>query len=136
MQYPYTRFFTPDEANEMIPDILGVVGQIIRRINSAHNIAAYAASLDGGLAPATDFDLSALQVEINQRLQWITDAGVELKLLAPATVSFPALRCGQEVRLHWREGDASVSWWSDGRTEPEDRHLVAADPAGWWEWVH
>jgi hypothetical protein len=136
MQQSYTRFFTPSEANEIIPDIRGVVGQIIRRINSAHHLAASAASSVGGLAPVTDFNLSALQVEINQRLQWITDSGVELKLLAPATVSFPALRCGQEVRLHWSEGDASVSWWSNGRFEEEERHLIKADPEGWWEWLH
>jgi hypothetical protein len=120
----------------MVPDILGVVGQIIRRINSAHHLAASAASVDGRIAPATDFNLSALQLEINQRLQWITDSGVELKLLAPATVSFPALRCGQEVRLHWSEGESSISWWSEGTGESNERHLVAADPAGWWEWLH
>jgi hypothetical protein len=136
MLHDYPRYFTPVEANELIPDIVGIVGQIIRRINSAHNIAVSAASVDGAIAPSTDFNLSALQVEINQRLQWITDTGVELKLLAPATLSFPALRCGREVRLRWCEGDASVSWWSEGWNESEERHLVVADPAGWWEWVH
>ena len=94
------------------------------------------ASVDGALMPAVDTDLSALQNEINQRIQWINTAGVEIKMLAPATIAFPALRCGQEVHLTWSEGDASVLWWSSDGDASDDRQSIAADPISWWEWVH
>jgi hypothetical protein len=136
MQHGYKRYFTPDEASSMLPEVIGLIGQIVRRINQAHVVAARTALSDGALMPAVDLDLSTLQLEINQRIQWITDAGVELKLLAPATISFPALRCGQQVHLTWVEGDTTVSRWSVQGDPSEDRLSVDADPISWWEWVH
>ena len=136
MPHHYTRYFTPTEANDLLPEVVGLIGQIIRRINRAHALASQTATVDGSLMPAVDTDLSALQTEINQRIQWINSAGVAIKMLAPATISFPALRCGQEVHLVWSEGDDAVQWWSQQGEPSDERHAVASDPESWWEWVH
>lgn len=136
MSHPYSRYFTPSEANTLLPEIVGLLGQVIRRINRAHALASQTASVGGALMPAVDTDLSALRTEINQRIHWINHAGVEIKMLAPATIAFPALRCGQEVHLVWSEGDAGVQWWSPQGDPSEERESIVNDPESWWEWVH
>lgn len=134
-----TRYFTPDEANQMLPQArehLDVISDHVRRAR------ALKAGLDKGDSDAEAAEelvksrLAKLESDIDTLLKELKSKGVHVKGVAPALLDFPALRNGQEVFLCWREGEDEVQYWHPLHTGYKGRRTVGDDDPGIWEWVN
>jgi hypothetical protein len=91
-------FFTPDQANEALPEVRGIVERVIRTKNQT----------DG----KTDEDVMSKTIErLENEIQKLEDLGCVLKDMTTGLVDFPAVRLGTRVWLCWKAGEESVMSW-------------------------
>jgi len=131
----YSRYFTPAEANALLPGLQRSLVEIASYVQEARSISTKA----GRLASEPERQhaqqrLDGLRDEVERRLEQIQEAGVEVKGLQPALLDFPALRNGQIVYLCWREGEDQVAWWHPLHTGVSGRQPVTQ--LGLWEWCN
>jgi hypothetical protein len=122
------RYFTADEANELLPVVRAIAQQMVERrralaVASVRHarIAAKIAGNGGGVDP---HEIDRLQATVEAEAQAVADAveelqrlGLQVKDLDEGLVDFPALRGDEEVLLCWRLGEPEVAFWhtvSDG----------------------
>ncbi|MBW2257540.1 MAG: DUF2203 domain-containing protein [Deltaproteobacteria bacterium] len=131
------RYFTPNEANELLPEVVGRLDAIGKRLREARELARKVPAGDAAEAEAVvRAQLHQLQKEVEGLLDQINAAGVLVKGVAPGLLDFPALRNGQEVFLCWREGEGRVENWHPIHTGFTGRKEVDFKDFGVWEWCH
>jgi len=131
------RYFTPREANELLPEMIGRLDAIGGRIREARELGRRVP--DGGgteVQGVVRAELQRLQDEVEGLLDQIRAMGVQVKGVAPALLDFPAMRNGQEVFLCWREGETRVENWHPLHTGFVGRQKVDDEDLGVWEWYH
>ncbi len=129
------RWFTPAEANELLPEIVGIVESLAEGIERAREVASLLeAATDIQDRWAVNRDLAELQDANREALEQLETYGVEIRSVAPALVDFPALRHGQEVYLCWREGETEITWWHPVHTGMRGRQAVEPDSAAAWDY--
>lgn len=129
----YTRYFTPDEANAVLPVVIGHMARIADRVQHARRLAE---DVRGGEADEEAMRrLDEVRVEIEGLVDAIHGQGAEVKGLSPGLVDFPALKNGVEVYLCWREGEDRIEWWHPLHTGVAGRQRIADAPAS-WEWCN
>ncbi len=111
------RYFTAQEANDVLVEILPLVEQImeihhavVARQPEAWNAIARAAG-NGGNRAASELvpEFDRLRALIHQ----VQDQGVILKDMSIGLLDFPSLRDGREVYLCWKYGEKAVTYWHD-----------------------
>jgi hypothetical protein len=116
------RYFTPAEANELLPDVRSLVeGMVAHRRSLAlatvrhARIASKIAGNGGGVNP---HEVDELQKTIEAEAEAVVDCvgqlqrlGLLVKDLDEGLVDFPALRGDDEVLLCWRLGEDEVGFW-------------------------
>lgn len=116
------RYFTPDEANELLPTVRSLAERMVARrralaVATARHarLAAKIASNGGGVHPQQVDELratleaeAAAVVECVEQLQAL---GVLVKDLDQGLVDFPARRGDEEVLLCWHVGEDEVAFW-------------------------
>lgn len=90
------RFFTPEEANRLIPDVTRLVSEILEK---------------KALALSAGSDKSRLERELESAVQGLESLGCILRDIEQGLVDFPALRLGAPVYLCWRMGEPEVAFW-------------------------
>jgi hypothetical protein len=117
------RYFTVEDANELLPTIEPVVTNLKslreRMVHIAGAVADFEllASSNGhgqdweALQP--DNDLRGLREEIRERIRFLEDLGIQVKDLEHGVVDFPAQMFGREILLCWRLGESTVGHWHD-----------------------
>jgi hypothetical protein len=133
---PRLRYFTPVEANAVLPRVRGLVQ---RAADCAQQVRATAQELRE--RPELDHerlarDIERLRAEINDIVEHIAAEGVLVKGIEPALLDFPALLRGREVLLCWRSGEAMVGWWHDLHNGYANRQPVDFEDLGPWEWCN
>lgn len=129
------RWFTPAEANQLLPELIVLVDALIDGIERANEVSRLLEQADDVQDLwAVSQDLSELQEANREALEKLESYGVELKGLSPALLAFPALRHGQRVVLSWGEGETSVSWWHPLHTGLRGRQPIDPDSAAAWEY--
>ena len=116
------RHFTPEEANEALPEIRPLVEEMVAR-RAAHldalarqeELEGHIRGNGGGIPPATLAD-AADEVDREARalakiVDEIAERGVEVKDVDEGLVDFPALRRGETVLLCWRLGEDEIGYW-------------------------
>ncbi len=92
-----THFFTPEEANKAIPEIVILVTQVVelkKKIDRSRDSER-----------SSDLDkLSTLMAKIEEK-------GAELKDADVGLIDFPALRFNEPVYLCWKLGEDEVLYW-------------------------
>ncbi len=135
MEAGVTRYFTPEEANALLPAVVARVVRIADELRRAREIAEHAPAPDDPVGAAQQ-RLDALRTTVEADLAWIHDMGVHLKGVDPALLDFPALRHGHEVYLCWREGEEDISHWHPLHTGIAGRQPLEPPESGIWEWCH
>jgi len=131
------RYFTPDEANELLPELMGRLATIGGHIREARQLAQKVPAAGASdMESVVRAELQRLHGEIEGLLDQIRATGVQVKGVAPGLLDFPALRNGYEVLLCWREGELRVENWHLLHTGFAGRQKVDHDDLGVWEWCH
>jgi hypothetical protein len=117
------RYFTPEEANELLPEVRSAAEELVSYRREAKAVAAKRAQLVTRIAGnGGDFDpqepreleeeferATAGMAEAAERLQRL---GVLVKDADRGLVDFPALRDnGEEVLLCWQVGEGEIAYW-------------------------
>jgi hypothetical protein len=117
------RYFTADEANELLPEVRAVAEDLVEHRLAARAVAAKRAQLVTRIAGnGGDFDPqepreleedfereTAAMAEAVERLERL---GVIVKDADRGLVDFPALReSGEEVLLCWQVGEDEIAYW-------------------------
>jgi hypothetical protein len=116
------RNFTPDEANELLPEVRTLVERMVeakRALDAAQaeadEVATRISGNGGGLPPARLAEVSAgvnrRATELAGILEEIQELGVLVKDLDTGLVDFPSVRDGRDVLLCWRLGEDEVAFW-------------------------
>ena len=116
------RYFTPEEANELLPRVRSLVEKLVshRRALAVATvrharIASKIAGNGGGVRPHEVDELQntidAEAAGIVRRVGDLQTLGVLVKDLDQGLVDFPARNGDDEVLLCWRLGEHEVAFW-------------------------
>jgi hypothetical protein len=117
------RYFTPDEANELLPQVRVAAVTLVEHRRALVEATAKRAELATRIAGnGGDFDPQEPR-ELEEELERETEAvaravssleelGVQVKDLDRGLVDFPSLRSnGEEVLLCWQVGEDEIAFW-------------------------
>jgi hypothetical protein len=116
------RSFTPDEANNALPEVRPVAERLVavrarmRELEHAQGELVTAIGGNGGGYAATDLneaqtELVGLADVALACVDKLEELGVVLKDLDLGLLDFPSEREGEEVLLCWQVGEGSVTSW-------------------------
>ena len=128
------RFFTPEEANALLPDLSRRIREMSERVRRAKSVAEGDQRVEGGQPSRAN--LEQLQNDVRELISVIQAEGVHVKGTDPGLLDFPALRNGQEVYLCWREGEDRIDYWHPIHTGIAGRQAVDYGDLGVWEWLN
>ncbi len=132
-----TRYFTPEEATALLPEILV-------HVNAIKDDLAHLKTIVQEAPDHLEFEeqeeiremILGIERTLADRMEHIEAIGVQIKGTTPVLLDFPALHNGQEVVLCWREGEEDVVWWHPTHTGIRGRQQVDLDKLGCWEWCN
>ena len=113
----FKKYFTTDEANSMVPELLEIVPLIqefTRRLRVDYPDVARArekAKFNGGSLNGVDYLRTALQ--LNRLTNHLTSKGCIVKGLEHGLIDFPAIRNGKKVFLCWKNPEPLITHWHD-----------------------
>jgi len=122
------RHFTPDEVDELIPELARIMGRAMERHREAtalqqrlHEEQSRIRASGGGLIDQREWKaraerLDGLSIEVRGALQEIIDLGGVTKDLEMGLVDFPGRVGDETVNLCWKHGETAVRYWH-GRDE-------------------
>lgn len=117
------KFFTVEEANDLLPVIRPKLEEIKTRYENNHafrdavRLAATAAADcgGGGLEGGTRYVKSLYK--IGKLTTELFELGVQLKDYSRGLIDFPSVRNGQTILLCWQLGeDERIKWWHETET--------------------
>lgn len=135
------RYFTPEEANQALPLVRAIVGDIVRQFHDVRERKErleQIRELRGAKArDANDVyseevsqmeddlekDASVLQGYVEE----LDKIGVQLKDVSRGLVDFPSLMDGREVYLCWLLGEEEVTHWHELDAGFQGRQSLLAD---------
>ncbi len=85
------KFFTPKEANQILPDVKKIVEEILSKAQEA---------------PIPDQRIKALMAQLEDMGCYYKDWNFEIGL-----VDFPAIIHGRQALLCWRSDEPEVAWF-------------------------
>ena len=91
-------FFTPQQANEFLPE----VGQTVERILAIKKEAD---------SRTEDHEITDAMEELEKEIQKLEELGCVLKDMTTGLIDFPAVRLGTRVWLCWKLDEKHVSFW-------------------------
>ncbi len=108
------EFFTPEQANKMLPEIRLIVKRIVE-LNK--EIPSLAGTKRNG---AVD--------ELSLQITKLAEMGIELKDVEVGLIDFPAKRFDEKVYLCWKLGEPEVLYWHDLQSGFRGRRLLKPEP--------
>jgi len=111
------KFFTPEEANSLVPRLLEIVPamqQIHARMSREFPDVRQAwkkARENGGSLQGSDY--LACVLRFNRYKHELERMGAVLKGVENGLVDFPSLRDGREVYLCWKHPETEIRYWHD-----------------------
>ena len=120
------KFFTVEEANQTLPLVRAIVGDIVRQYRDLHErkerLAGIRRQGNSNSKVPTIYSEEVQQIEEElekdegQLLQFVDELqalGVEFKDFVRGLVDFPAWIEGREVSLCWQLSESEVAFWHD-----------------------
>jgi len=119
---PRNRFFTPEQANAMLPLVRRIVTDITtltRDLRDKHK-RFLKLNEDGSMPVAHEEELFQLESQLEQGqeqmealVQELGQLGILLKDFDTGLIDFPCWRDGHEVYLCWKLGEPEVAHWHE-----------------------
>jgi hypothetical protein len=126
-----SRFYAPDEANALLPDVVTVVdrlrdqrGSLVTlrdRYRDRETVVLGRLVSDDPLDASDDTDDPELRTirlrmrgivdQMQADAAWLDERGIVLRDIATGLLDFPAVAGGRRVWLCWRSGEPEVGWW-------------------------
>jgi hypothetical protein len=112
-------FFTPSQANDLLPQIKEILGKIIEIKKATEKL--------------NDSEMRRAMVSLQREVKKLEDLGCVLKDPNIGLVDFPAVRLGVRVLLCWKLGEETVSFWHNlndgftGRKPVQDQNQFYQD---------
>ena len=112
-----TRYFTPEEANRVLPQVRSLVAQIMQAREAIIQAQPELWPVleksigNGGSKKAGELLTEFHRVELG--VKGLQEIGCVLKDMSIGLVDFPALRDGREVLLCWKYDEPEVLFWHD-----------------------
>ena len=102
------RFFTPKEANQILPEVRKIVEGILIRADSMRALIK-----EGNLSGEHKSQLMELDSQIKSFMGQLEEMGCHYKdwNFEIGLVDFPAIIHGQEALLCWRSDEPKVAWF-------------------------
>lgn len=129
-------FFTPNEANSLLPDVQRMLQDLLakkNRIESERKTMQELALEEGSEASERgNKKIQELMDEIQRLVGLLEEMGCIVRHIDEGIVDFPALRYGKQVYLCWRLGEPEVAYWHDmengfdGRSQIKENEIANA----------
>ncbi len=136
MSKQQVRYFTPEEANALLPRLAERLEALGSQVRQARSLSGRVDRLGPEERAEARESLKALERRAQVLLDAVREEGVHVKGIEPALLDFPALRNGQEVYLCWREGEERVAYWHSLQEGFTGRQPLAEDRGDVWEWCN
>jgi len=91
-------FFTPKQANELLPEVKETVARIIAIKKDADGVK-------------DDDEMTDTMERLEKEIQKLEELGCVLKDMSIGLIDLPAVRLGTRVWLCWKLGEENVSFW-------------------------
>jgi len=91
-------FFTPKQANELVPEVKETAQRIISIKKDADGVK-------------DDDEMTDTMQRLEKEIQKLEELGCVLKDMGIGLIDFPAVRLGTRVWLCWKLGEENVSFW-------------------------
>ena len=91
-------FYTPKHAEEVLPEVKGIVQRAIDIKNDA----------DGA---SDDAEMTSAMEKLEGEVKKLEELGCVLRDMSIGLVDFPAVRLGERVWLCWKLGEEHVTFW-------------------------
>jgi hypothetical protein len=91
-------FFTPEQANDLLPQIQETLARITEIKKRAEKIN-------------DDAEMTDAMERFQREIQKLQDLGCVLKDLNFGLIDFPAVRLGVRVWLCWKSGEKEIKFW-------------------------
>ena len=111
----FEKHFTVEEARTWLPKLRDHFGAIhalyseLEPLRSDFEKAMNRIRQNGSAPPSDEFGQKVAQIQ--ERLQEIVNAGIEIKDIQRGLVDFPHWRNGEEVFLCWELGEDDLDFW-------------------------
>lgn len=110
------NFYTPDKANEFLPEIkkrfdliIGYRNQIVIIQNELNDISSKDYSFK--LFFEKKIQLNKTITLLYKQIEEIEELGILIKSLDEGLIDFPSLRFNEEVWLCWNIGEEKIKFW-------------------------
>jgi hypothetical protein len=140
---PKKKFFTVEEANNTLPLVRAIVGDIVRQTRGVQDLRGRLSAIRRDPKRPTDdiyseelahseAELTAEESSLAELIDELGRLGIELK--GPdGLCDFPSLRDGRVVYLCWRLGEPEVMHWHEldagfGGRQPLERQAKSPQP--------
>jgi hypothetical protein len=143
MTHGFTRLFSVDEANAILPNIEPLLLQLkhakeqfdqLRRTLDSMT-PAMRGNGHGALAVDLERRVNNLVTQMSMGIRTLAEQGIEIKDLNQGLIDFPHLRDNHVVYLCWRLGEGRIGYWHEieagfaGRRELEDSDDLFEPPS-------
>ena len=122
------RYFTVEEANELLPTIKPLLGEVLERrarvVRSREEIAPILEDLHSDVGGPLASEMVREFMVIEQLLDKIHAHGCFVKDMNAGLVDFLAKIDGRDVYLCWRYGEPEVAYYHDLHTGYQGRQPV------------
>ena len=104
---PFKKYYTPQEANQTLPLVKGIVGDILEQAGEVKKMMA------GGISPSNRPRYEKFLSDIEDLARELEDLGCFFKdwNFEKGLVDFPAIIDGQEVFLCWHSDESDIRWY-------------------------
>jgi len=115
------KFFTPQEADAMLPLVRSIVkdiSELAHSVRDRHERLTRLKSSGKSLVPEAQLEEEQAVLEhdserLQECVEELTDLGVEIKDLFTGLVDFPCWKDGREIHLCWKLGEPRLGWWHE-----------------------
>jgi hypothetical protein len=114
-------YFTPQDANKILPEVHRRFSQIIALRNRVISIQENLQDISNEVSNFNAFiskkqELNQVVSRLYKQIEELEKRGVMIKSVDDGLVDFPSLRFDEEVWLCWKYGESEIKFWH-GRDE-------------------